>query len=204
MKFLHESIKELELPILIDSVVSDRTCGALDFARQKDIANFMYDFSSDGWEKLSQFIQNRQFDVIITNFHRIIPSEVLKLLPNRFLNLHYSLLPSFKGMIGMKTVDLAKEQNVQIIGATSHIVNEKVDGGFIIAQGGFTVDWNLEMGSIYNTMFQVACKTFLNALLCVFDISFQVNRIHEGGELYQPKIRYDYRKLDEDFWRRIK
>ena len=49
-------------------------------------------------------------DVIITNIHKIIDSDTLNMFPSKFINLHYSLLPSFAGYIGMETVEKAKEQ----------------------------------------------------------------------------------------------
>ena len=105
-------------------------------------------------------------------------------------------------MIGFKTLELARESNSRIIGATCHYVNEELDGGRIITQAAIPVDWNEEFSLIGNRIFRIACDTILNA--------FQIlNRMHIGvssnsGVIYSPDLRYDNKNFGEDFWNLIK
>jgi phosphoribosylglycinamide formyltransferase-1 len=56
--------------------------------------------------------------------------------PERILNIHPSLIPSFcgKGMYGLRVHEAALKYGVRVTGATVHYVNEIPDGGRIILQ----------------------------------------------------------------------
>ena len=56
--------------------------------------------------------------------------------PNRILNVHPALIPSFcgKGFYGLRVHEAALERGVKVTGATVHFVNEIPDGGEIILQ----------------------------------------------------------------------
>ena len=56
--------------------------------------------------------------------------------PERILNVHPSLIPSFcgKGMYGLKVHEAALAKGVKVTGATVHLVNEIPDGGRILLQ----------------------------------------------------------------------
>ncbi|MBF1093132.1 MAG: phosphoribosylglycinamide formyltransferase, partial [Solobacterium sp.] len=56
--------------------------------------------------------------------------------PNRIINIHPSLIPSFcgKGYYGLKVHEAALAYGVKVTGATVHIVNEIPDGGKILLQ----------------------------------------------------------------------
>ena len=64
-------------------------------------------------------------------------------------------------MIGFKTVEMAKEKQSRIIGATCHLVTAELDGGPILAQGAMPVDWSEEIESIEKNVFRIACKSIL-------------------------------------------
>jgi phosphoribosylglycinamide formyltransferase 1 len=62
---------------------------------------------------------------------RLLSKEVLDTFPDRVVNIHPSLLPSFPGPSGIRE---AFEYGVKITGVTIHFANEKFDEGPIIAQ----------------------------------------------------------------------
>ena len=74
--------------------------------------------------------------VVLAGFLSILGEEVIKAYPNRILNVHPSLIPSFcgAGFYGLKVHQAALEKGVKVTGATVHFVNEICDGGAIIAQ----------------------------------------------------------------------
>ncbi|WP_298032744.1 phosphoribosylglycinamide formyltransferase [uncultured Dysosmobacter sp.] len=91
------------------------------------------DFESAISEKLAEF----QIDVIIlAGFLSILSENFVKQWPDRILNVHPSLIPSFcgKGMYGLKVHEAALEKGVKVTGATVHLVNEIPDGGRILLQ----------------------------------------------------------------------
>ena len=79
----------------------------------------------------------QEFDKkLLAGFLSILGEEVIKAYPNRILNVHPSLIPSFcgAGFYGLKVHQAALEKGVKVTGATVHFVNEICDGGAIIAQ----------------------------------------------------------------------
>jgi phosphoribosylglycinamide formyltransferase-1 len=70
--------------------------------------------------------------VILAGFMRILTSAFLKTFPQKIMNIHPALLPSFPGTHGQKQ---AFEYGVKFSGCTVHFVDEGVDTGPIIIQG---------------------------------------------------------------------
>ena len=69
--------------------------------------------------------------ICLAGYMRIVGDTLLKAYTGRIINLHPSLLPSFKGAHAIKD---ALEYGVKVFGATIHYVDESLDGGQIIAQ----------------------------------------------------------------------
>ena len=74
--------------------------------------------------------------VVMAGFMTIISDRVVQRYPNRIINIHPSLLPSFGGggFYGLRVHEAALARGVKITGATVHFVNEVCDGGPIILQ----------------------------------------------------------------------
>ena len=74
--------------------------------------------------------------VVLAGFLSILGESVIRAYPNRILNIHPSLIPSFcgPGMYGLKVHEAALAKGVKVTGATVHFVNEVCDGGQILLQ----------------------------------------------------------------------
>lgn len=74
--------------------------------------------------------------VILAGFLSILGETVIRAYPERIINIHPSLIPSFcgKGFYGLKVHEAALEKGVKVTGATVHFVNEIPDGGRILLQ----------------------------------------------------------------------
>lgn len=74
--------------------------------------------------------------IILAGFMTILSEKVIKKYPERIINVHPALIPSFcgKGFYGLKVHEKALEYGVKVTGATVHFVNEIPDGGKIIYQ----------------------------------------------------------------------
>ena len=74
--------------------------------------------------------------VVLAGFMNILSGEFTKMYPDRIINVHPSLIPSFcgKGFYGLKVHEAALDYGVKVTGATVHYVNEVPDGGKIILQ----------------------------------------------------------------------
>jgi phosphoribosylglycinamide formyltransferase-1 len=69
--------------------------------------------------------------VLLAGFMRRLHAPFLAAFPDRILNIHPSLLPSFPGLDAIRR---AFAVGVRITGCTVHLVNDALDGGPIVAQ----------------------------------------------------------------------
>ncbi len=74
--------------------------------------------------------------IILAGFMCILSENFTKRYPNRIINVHPALIPSFcgEGFYGLHVHEAALAKGVKVTGATVHFVNEVCDGGEIIAQ----------------------------------------------------------------------
>lgn len=74
--------------------------------------------------------------IVLAGFLSILSEDFTKCYPERIINVHPALIPSFcgKGYYGLKVHEAALEYGVKVTGATVHFVNEIPDGGRIILQ----------------------------------------------------------------------
>ena len=82
-------------------------------------------------------LQSRGIElVVLAGFLSILGKEVIDAYPNRIINIHPSLIPSFcgTGYYGLKVHEAALERGVKVVGATVHFVDEGTDTGPIILQ----------------------------------------------------------------------
>ena len=74
--------------------------------------------------------------VVLAGFLCVIPPKMVEAYPDRIINIHPSLIPSFCGMgyYGLKVHEAALERGVRVSGATVHFVDAGTDTGPIILQ----------------------------------------------------------------------
>ncbi len=74
--------------------------------------------------------------IVLAGFVAILSRDFVSRWPNRIINIHPSLIPSFcgQGMYGVKVHAAALHKGVKVTGATVHFVNEIPDDGEIIMQ----------------------------------------------------------------------
>ena len=88
-------------------------------------------------EKLVQTLEENQIDLIIlAGFMSILSEKFTSRYPERIINVHPSLIPSFcgQGYYGLRVHEEALRYGVKVTGATVHFVNEIPDGGKILLQ----------------------------------------------------------------------
>lgn len=74
--------------------------------------------------------------IVLAGFLVAIPAAMIQKYPNRIINIHPSLIPSFCGVgyYGLKVHEAALKRGVKITGATVHFVDEGTDTGPILLQ----------------------------------------------------------------------
>ncbi len=88
-------------------------------------------------EKLLSTLSEKGIELIIlAGFMYILSPEFVSHFPERMINVHPSLIPSFcgDGFYGLRVHKAALDYGVKVTGATVHFVNEITDGGKIIMQ----------------------------------------------------------------------
>lgn len=88
-------------------------------------------------KRLLQTLKEEHIDMIIlAGFMSILSKDFVDVYPERIINIHPSLIPSFcgKGFYGLHVHEAALSYGVKVTGATVHYLNEIPDGGRIIIQ----------------------------------------------------------------------
>ncbi|MEG1270904.1 MAG: phosphoribosylglycinamide formyltransferase [Ruthenibacterium sp.] len=88
--------------------------------------------------------ENKIEMIVLAGFLSILSEKIIKAYPEKIINVHPSLIPSFcgAGYYGLKVHEAALARGVKITGATVHFVNEIPDGGRIILQQAVAVEPN--------------------------------------------------------------
>ena len=74
--------------------------------------------------------------VVMAGWMRIVGEEIINIFKNRLINIHPSILPSFKGV---DAIQQAIDKRVTITGCTVHYVQKEVDSGSIIIQAAVPI-----------------------------------------------------------------
>ncbi|XMB72980.1 phosphoribosylglycinamide formyltransferase [Mycoplasmatota bacterium WC30] len=156
----------------IELLISDKPkCLAIERAKHLNINVFSFNapqYSTKAlYEKeiLYKLVTNRIDLVVLAGYMRIIGDTLLKGFKGKIINIHPSLLPSFKGK---DAIGQAINAKVKITGVTVHYVNEELDSGQIIAQEALDISKmssreEIEM-SIHNIEHRLYPKVIKNVL----------------------------------------
>ncbi|WP_320664494.1 phosphoribosylglycinamide formyltransferase [Prochlorococcus sp. MIT 1223] len=123
-------------------IVNNENCNARVIASEHGIKciytdhrNFTDRISYD--QNLVDILKRTDIDgIVMAGWMRIVSPLFIEAFPNRLINVHPSLLPSFKGSNAIKKALLSK---AKITGCTIHKVIDEVDSGEIIAQAAVLI-----------------------------------------------------------------
>lgn len=123
---------------------------ALERAKQNDIPTRViprkeYNSVSDYTKAVTDALIEIKADLVVyAGFMTILDEQIVKAFPNRMMNVHPSLIPSFcgKGYYGLHVHEEVLKKGVKLTGATIHFVTEECDGGPIILQKAVEVKNN--------------------------------------------------------------
>ena len=115
---------------------------ALERAKQANIPSYILPRKNFGSNQLYTkalvgLLQEMGADVVVlAGFMVILTDEIVQAYPNKVLNIHPALIPSFcgKGAYGLHVHEQALAYGVKVSGATVHFVTEECDSGPIILQ----------------------------------------------------------------------
>ena len=125
--------------------------------------------------------------VVLAGFLTIIDEQVYEKFPNRILNVHPALIPSFcgKGFYGLHVHEAALEKGVRVSGATVHIVTPECDAGPIVLQKAVEVKQDDTPESLQKRIMEEAEWKILPEavrLFCDGKITVKNNKAYIKGE----------------------
>lgn len=112
--------------------------------------------------------------VVMAGYMRKVGAPILESFPNRVLNLHPALLPSFRGAHAIQD---AYEYGVKVTGVTVHLANADYDCGPIIAQRPVVVEEGWTVNQLEEEIHQVEHQLYPEVLQL-----FAQDRVHVEGQ----------------------
>lgn len=110
---------------------------------------------------LADMLDERGVDfVCLAGYMRIVGKVLLERYAQRIVNIHPSLLPSFKGAHAIQD---AVDYGVKIFGATTHFVDETLDGGRIIDQGAIVYEGD-DIEELTNLIHSIEHKLYVKTI----------------------------------------
>ncbi|MDE1264191.1 formyltransferase family protein [Vibrio aestuarianus] len=200
LKFFHLAqqysiINNIELYL-----IADRDCPSLQYARTHDIKNLRINYQQDNNGALKKVLSDINPDVIVSNWNKIIDKEIVSLYHNKMVNLHYSILPLFPGLIGVAPIEAAYRNNCKYTGVTCHIVDEGVDTGGIIGQSIVKIDSNINV--IIQKVFRNGCLVLLNSVQLLTGEAVAKHVVSESLD-FSPSLNFDESDFSLYFWEHL-
>ena len=121
----------------------------------------------------NELLEHKIEFICLAGFMRMLSSYFINKWPNKIINIHPSLLPSFKGLNAEKQ---AIQAGVKITGGTVHFVNSKMDNGPIIIQATVPVFTNDNEETLSKRILSVEHKIYPEALRLVAKKEIKISR----------------------------
>ncbi len=180
MRSIAEACKRGLIHARVKLVLSNRAdAPGLDFAGSENIETVVLPHEAvpvreEYDRQMVDILRNRQIDLIcLAGFMRLLSPVLVTAFPNRIMNIHPALLPSFPGLHGQRQ---AVEYGVKITGCTVHFVDEGLDSGPIILQKTLEVRTNDTEESLSERLLPLEHATYVEAVRLFFE-----NRLHVEG-----------------------
>jgi phosphoribosylglycinamide formyltransferase-1 len=177
MQSIVEACKRGYINAKVSIVLSNRAeAPGLEFARSENIETVVlphkaFPVREDYDRQVVDILQQKQVDLIcLAGFMRLLSSVFVSAFPNRIMNIHPALLPSFPGLHAQKQ---AVEYGVKVTGCTVHFVDEGLDSGPIILQKILEVKPDDTEESLSQRLLPLEHAAYVEAVKLFFD-----NRVH--------------------------
>jgi phosphoribosylglycinamide formyltransferase-1 len=131
------------------TIYCEKNSYAHKYCKEKKIKHFTYSNKKSVFRILKSNKNNR---VIFNGLKYIIPKNIIELFKHKIINIHPSLLPSYKGQF---VINKIYANNEKFIGATIHEVSSKVDSGKILSQLRISRPKDLWVVEFYHILFKI-------------------------------------------------
>lgn len=166
--------------------VSDRLCGAIDFAKAQGFSYKVLE-AKDGKEfsaLLSDVYSNNDDNLFISFYTRLLTNPFLNKQMGRLINFHPSILPACPGMDGFGDTI---QSGAMFVGSTVHFIDSGIDTGFPILQGAFPKNISLAVNRLRH-------RVFLQQVISLIQVTywFKEQRVKLiNGQCYISNAEYN-------------
>jgi len=157
IKNYRNGLIEPQLSLLLSS---NPKSGSLNFASSNNIPSAIieknkFETKLEFETEIISLLLNHEIDYIfLAGWMPIVGSTLLKNYSNKIINIHPSLLPSFKGL---NAIDQALDYGVKVTGVTTHYVDYNVDTGKIVDQVSVIISKNDDFEAVDFKIFKAGC-----------------------------------------------
>lgn len=142
--------------------------------------------------------------IVVADFSFIIPEKLIEKFPDKLINIHFSLLPQYRGASPVQFAILNGETTT---GITYHRVVRKMDAGDIIHQIGYKMSNNETSGFLYDTMFNLAARELPEVLTKLHNKEITLRPQDETEASYtlspsHPESTFIYKEDAEIDWKK--
>jgi len=117
-------------------------------------------------------LQERKVELVcLAGYMRLLSAWFVQQFPNRVLNIHPALLPSFPGLEGQKQ---AFEYGVKVSGCTVHFVDEQLDHGAILVQRAVPVYDSDDEHTLADRILEQEHIAYSEAIRIVLEGSYEI------------------------------
>jgi len=183
----------------VDLVISDRSCGAVQFAEEMNIDSAKIDWKDNmrGSMELMGLLLSKRIDFLYLFFSRMLVGPILDNFAGRIVNFHPSILPSFPGL---GSFERAIGAGVKVLGSTTHYIDRGIDTGPVLMRTRFlnnSPDIRLMRHKLYSQ--QCASLYQVHRNINGFKRVVKSNVSREFGDFFWPPLDTEseslYRKI---------
>lgn len=182
MVALVDAVKSGEIPDSeVAVVISDKPNAAgLDKARERGVETVVIERRGRTREKhdaeIIAELKRRDVELVcLAGYMRLLSCDFIQAFPEKIINIHPSLLPSFPGLDAQKQ---ALEHGVKITGCTVHFVNEDLDAGRIILQRAVDVKDGDSVDSLSSRILEREHLAYVEAVKQIVSVQ-RSHAVHE-------------------------
>lgn len=131
--------------------------------------------------------------IVVVAYGRILPRSILELPPQGCLNVHYSLLPKYRGAAPVAWTILNGEEKS---GVTTMRLVEKMDAGPILLQGEVSLDSDETAASLEAKLIPIGARLLLETIRRLKEGSVTPKAQNEEGATYAPSLKKEDGLID--------
>ena len=125
---------------------------------------------------MADWLEQHQVDlVVLAGYMQLLSPGFIARFPNRIVNVHPALLPSFPGL---DAIEQALEHGVRVTGVTVHLVDEGVDSGPIVLQRAVPVPPSRDQEELENAIHAVEHELLPEAIRLIASGRLKVDRVN--------------------------